>query len=91
MSSHKFDSELAEQLYVLAVGSMHNFDLGSVEDIGWHGLFLSAPDDDDLPPAILYENDQGFVSCDVFETDDAALTHWRLIEAAYDRWYGEDS
>ena len=64
----KFSSDLAEQLY----GETPDETSGSVEELGWFGLFKKER-------AILTEDSQGFVDAEEFSTNEKLLEVWELL------------
>jgi hypothetical protein len=66
------DYLLAEALY----GETPDDEIGTVEDIGWHGLFADEG-------AILIEDSQGFVSILTFETPEAVDLTWSAVGHEY--------
>jgi len=64
----KFSSDLAEQLY----GETPDEQSGSVEELGWFGLFKKEQ-------AILTEDSQGFVDVEQFSTETDLNECWELL------------
>lgn len=82
----KFDSEIAERLYA----EVPDETVGSVEDYGWLGLYLTVPDSSD-PAVIIAEDSQGFVTSQTYDSDADARQAWQAIVAEYEQWLtGED-
>jgi hypothetical protein len=64
----KFSSDLAEQLY----GETPDEQSGSVEELGWFGLFKKER-------AILTEDSQGFVDAEQYSTNEKLQEVWELL------------
>jgi hypothetical protein len=69
---------LAKALY----GETPDEEIGTVEDIGWHGLFADEG-------AILIEDSQGFVSILTFDTPEATALTWSAIEQMDETFFAE--
>tara|TARA_B100000745_G_C19978012_1_gene331214 strand:- start:301 stop:516 length:216 start_codon:yes stop_codon:yes gene_type:complete len=64
----KFSSDLAEQLY----GETPDEQSGSVDELGWFGLFRKER-------VILTEDSQGFVDAEQFSTPEEMRECWDLL------------
>lgn len=93
--SYKFGSGLAEALHALSLeGSWQDGEAGTVDDIGWHGLFVfddgvsdyagatGVPECDDWAGAILREDSQGFVDVDTYDTAAELEAAWADVQSA---------
>lgn len=78
----KFDSLLAEHLYGLSLESQQDDEVGSVQELGWYGLF-------NQERAILWETNQGFVYAQDYDNDNALILAWAVVETEYRNFYAE--
>lgn len=78
MAPGKFEGnlkpEIAEELYMMSLDGVDDEE-GSSAYGGWHGLLLSTGISD-APNAIVYEDSQGFVEYEPFDTQEQALAAW---------------
>jgi hypothetical protein len=80
----KFNNALAERLHEISLEGGHDDEIGSVDELGWAGLFL-------MEKAILIEDSQGFVDAEVFDTVQDVGIEWELIEKQYTEfWDAQD-
>ena len=89
-SVSKFDCAVSEKLWDMALDGMHDGDIGSVDDIGWHGIFIFDGNEGGIihalkgaVGAILREDSQGFVTSQVFTNMDALNAAIAELEAEY--------
>ena len=96
-STPKFDGAVSEKLYEMSCEGMQDGEIGSVDDMGWHGIFVFNGDGGyirkdfkGLVGAILREDSQGFVTSEVFTTMDALNAAIAELEAEYVECYQGD-
>lgn len=75
----KFNSPLAERLYQRSLEGAQTDTIGSVDELGWCGRF-----NDEL--AILFQDEQGFVWADVYDTPAKLELAWTELVRAYVEW-----
>lgn len=75
----KFDSEKAERLYDEAAQGFADDEIGSVQELGWAGLFKSEL-------AYIVEDSQGFVWIEEFDTEADVEAAWKEIEDTYEEY-----
>ena len=61
-------------------------DLGDVEGFGWYGNFSGKIKGRGPFHIITTENNEGFVSGEIFDTQKEMLSNWRRIESEYDEF-----
>ncbi len=64
----KYSTDLAERLY----GETPDETAGSVDELGWFGLFREEK-------AIITEDSQGFVDAEQYDTDEKLEETWKLL------------
>lgn len=76
----KFDSRLAENLYEDSLEGGADDDIGSVDELGWFGLF-------EEEKAILSEDGQGFVYLNEYGDQEALDKAWNEIIDQYNQYW----
>ena len=79
----KFNSELAETLYEQSLECGPDEEIGSVDELGWFGLF-----EDEL--VILQEDSQGFVYAHQQANLNQNRLFWAIVENSYRNYYDEE-
>lgn len=82
----KYDTRTAERLNEDAFGP--DEEIGSVDELGWYGLYTPSGEDDWLEePVILYNDSQGFVYTITSDYGGTVEEKWEEIRAMYDEFY----
>ena len=75
----KFDSAHAEHLYERSLDGFTDDEIGSVDELGWYGLF-------EAERTILREDSQGFVYAFEYPSERVTRLNWREICKAYENY-----
>lgn len=76
----KFNSGLAERLHELSLHGGQDDDTGSVDELGWFGLF-------NREQVILEEDGQGFVTAHTFDSLPELNEAWEGVVDDYDKYW----
>ena len=90
-NSSKFDSDIAERLYEEGFGP--DAEEGSVQELGWFGLYTPSKDDPDEwleEPVILMEDNYGFVYTIYADQGGTIEEKWAEIIREYDEYYSQE-
>lgn len=80
----KFQNGLAEDLWYYSLDSGQDDMIGSCEELGWYALFTDTGEES--LNVILKEDSLGFVTVQVFESEDDAKDRWAEILAEYAKY-----
>ena len=87
-SISKYDTRTAERLDEDGFGPSE--EAGSVDELGWYGLYRPGGEDDWLKePVILYNDSQGFVYTITADYGGTIEDKWGEILSEYDEFYRE--
>jgi hypothetical protein len=75
----KFSDSTCEELYDMSLDGCLDGECGNAADSGWYGLLLNTGVED-AEHAILFEDGQGFVDYETFDSEQQARVEFERIE-----------